>query len=80
MKLTQTEAYIRREEGYRRHMYKCPSGKWTIGIGLNLEAGLPDGRAGAHGLHNHHASSGRWSMGRGVSPNAQLPLGHQTDT
>lgn len=45
MKLTQTEAYIKQEEGYRRHMYKCPSGKWTIGIGLNLEAGLPKDEA-----------------------------------
>lgn len=47
MKLTQTEAYIKQEEGYRRHMYKCPSGKWTIGIGLNLEAGLPEDEAEA---------------------------------
>lgn len=45
MELTQTEAYIKQEEGYRRHMYKCPSGKWTIGIGLNLEAGLPEDEA-----------------------------------
>lgn len=45
MTLTQTEAYIKQEEGYRRHMYKCPSGKWTIGIGLNLEAGLPEDEA-----------------------------------
>ena len=28
-------------------MYKCPSGKWTIGIGLNLEAGLPEDEAEA---------------------------------
>lgn len=47
MELTQTEAYIKQEEGYRRHMYKCPSGKWTIGIGLNLEAGLPEDEAEA---------------------------------
>ena len=45
MELTQTEAYIKQEEGYRRHMYKCPSGKWTIGIGLNLEADLPEDEA-----------------------------------
>lgn len=26
-----------RDEGLRRKLYKCPAGKWTIGIGRNLE-------------------------------------------
>lgn len=47
MPLTPTESYIKREEGYRRHMYKCTAGKTTIGIGLNLEAGLPEDEAEA---------------------------------
>lgn len=29
---------IANEEGFRRHMYKCPADKWTIGYGFNLEA------------------------------------------
>lgn len=28
---------IKRHEGYRRHPYKCTSGKLTIGIGRNLD-------------------------------------------
>lgn len=32
-------------EGYREFMYKCPGDKWTIGFGLNLEAGLPKDEA-----------------------------------
>lgn len=32
-------------EGYREFMYQCSAGKSTIGIGLNLEAGLPHDEA-----------------------------------
>lgn len=32
-----------RHEGKRNMLYKCPAGKWTIGIGYNIEDnGLPD--------------------------------------
>lgn len=27
---------IKRHEAYRRFLYKCPAGKWTIGFGHNL--------------------------------------------
>ena len=27
------------DEGFERRRYKCPAGKWTIGIGHNLESG-----------------------------------------
>lgn len=27
-------------EGVRHYPYQCTSGKWTIGVGINLEAGL----------------------------------------
>lgn len=29
-------AFIKRNEGFRPTMYKCPAGKWTIGYGHNL--------------------------------------------
>ena len=32
-------------EGYREFMYQCSAGKSTIGIGLNLEAGIPHDEA-----------------------------------
>ena len=40
-KLTPTEAYIHGEEGYRAKPYRCTSGALTIGIGYNLDAGMP---------------------------------------
>lgn len=37
------KARIELHEGYRTKLYKCTSGKWTIGIGHNIEdKGLPD--------------------------------------
>jgi lysozyme len=32
--------YILRNEGYRQHLYECPEGIATIGIGFNLEEGF----------------------------------------
>ena len=29
---------IKKNEGVRLHLYKCPAGRWTIGFGRNLEA------------------------------------------
>lgn len=40
-KLNATEAYINGEEGYRAKPYRCTSGALTIGIGYNLDAGMP---------------------------------------
>ena len=40
-KLTPTEAYIHQEEGFRSKPYRCTSGALTIGIGYNLDAGMP---------------------------------------
>lgn len=31
------ETKIRREEGEKLQMYKCSEGKWTIGVGYNIE-------------------------------------------
>lgn len=31
---------IKLDEGFRSKMYKCTEGKWTIGYGYNLEAGM----------------------------------------
>lgn len=28
---------LERHEGYRQFVYRCPAGKWTVGIGRNLE-------------------------------------------
>ena len=28
---------IERHEGFRQYVYRCPAGKWTVGIGRNLE-------------------------------------------
>lgn len=28
---------LKAAEGYRRHPYRCPAGKWTVGYGRNLE-------------------------------------------
>ena len=36
-----TAAYIEQEEGYSPHTYRCTSGALTIGIGYNLDAGMP---------------------------------------
>jgi lysozyme len=43
--MTPLEALVARHEGYRQHLYRCTSGKLTIGYGLNLEAGLPEDEA-----------------------------------
>ena len=40
-KLTRTEQLILDEEGYSEKPYRCPAGKLTIGIGYNLDAGMP---------------------------------------
>jgi len=32
-----TEKYIKKHEGFRQFVYKCPAGKLTIGYGRNLE-------------------------------------------
>lgn len=37
---------LRRHEGFRRHPYRCTSGKLTVGYGLNLEN---------RGIHEHEA-------------------------
>lgn len=36
-----TEQFILDEEGYRARVYRCTSGALTIGIGYNLDAGMP---------------------------------------
>ena len=28
---------IKKHEGFRSHLYKCPAGKWSVGYGRNLE-------------------------------------------
>lgn len=33
---------LRNDEGYRKHIYKCSEGYNTIGIGLNLDAGISE--------------------------------------
>lgn len=34
---------LEHDEGRRTKMYKCPAGRWTVGVGHNIEAlGLPD--------------------------------------
>ena len=45
--MTETEAYIKKEEGYRPHIYRCTAGARTIGIGYNLDAGMPEDEAEA---------------------------------
>lgn len=35
--LTKLEEQLLDHEGYKRHAYKCPAGKLTVGIGRNLE-------------------------------------------
>ena len=39
--MSATEANIHQEEGYREKPYRCTAGKLTIGIGYNLDAGMP---------------------------------------
>lgn len=35
-------SFIRMNEGLRLKPYRCPAGKWTIGVGYNMEAhGIP---------------------------------------
>ena len=41
MDFDKTAAYIEQEEGYSPHTYRCTSGALTIGIGYNLDAGMP---------------------------------------
>lgn len=36
---------IKRHEGFRALPYRCPSGRLTIGYGLNLEAGISEAEA-----------------------------------
>lgn len=45
MDLDKTAAYLEQEEGYRPHTYRCTSGALTIGIGYNLDAGMPHDEA-----------------------------------
>ena len=40
-KLTKTEQFLFDEEGYSEKPYRCTNGKLTIGIGYNLDAGMP---------------------------------------
>ena len=40
-RMSAIEAYIHSEEGYRAKPYRCTSGALTIGIGYNLDAGMP---------------------------------------
>jgi len=36
--------FIKGNEGFKGKPYRCPSGKWTIGYGYNMEAhGIPEG-------------------------------------
>lgn len=35
---TEFEQQLIRHEGFKKKMYKCPAGYWTIGVGHNLEA------------------------------------------
>ena len=45
MDLEKTAAYLEQEEGYRPHVYRCTSGALTIGIGYNLDGGMPHDEA-----------------------------------
>ena len=45
MDIEKTAAYLEQEEGYRPHVYRCSSGALTIGIGCNLDAGMPHDEA-----------------------------------
>jgi len=36
---------IKLDEGFKAQMYKCPSDKWTIGYGFNLESGITEEEA-----------------------------------
>ena len=40
-KLTAVERLLLDEEGYREKPYRCTGGALTIGIGYNLDAGMP---------------------------------------
>jgi lysozyme len=44
MDIEKLKEELERDEGRRDRPYKCPAGKWTVGVGWNLEArGLPCG-------------------------------------
>ena len=45
MDLDRAAAYVEQEEGYRARVYRCPTGALTIGIGYNLDAGMPHDEA-----------------------------------
>ena len=45
MDLDKTAAYLEQEEGYMARVYRCSSGALTIGIGYNLDAGMPHDEA-----------------------------------
>ena len=45
MDFDKTAAYIEQEEGYSPHTYRCTGGALTIGIGYNLDAGMPHDEA-----------------------------------
>ena len=50
MDLEKTAAYLEQEEGYRPHVYRCTSGALTIGIGYNLDGGMPHDEAQMAGV------------------------------
>lgn len=37
--MNRLEERLRIDEGYRKFVYKCTAGKWTIGVGRNISAG-----------------------------------------
>lgn len=37
MQMTRAEDELIKHEGMKLRLYKCPTGKWTIGVGRNLE-------------------------------------------
>jgi lysozyme len=43
--MTPVELDIYSDEGYKRYPYRCTSNKLTIGIGYNLDAGMPEDEA-----------------------------------
>ncbi len=45
MDFDKTAAYLEQEEGYSPHTYRCTGGALTIGIGYNLDAGMPHDEA-----------------------------------
>jgi len=69
---------ITRHEGYRKHAYRCPSGKLTIGYGYNLDAGMPEDEArylaGFRIRKLQLSMSARWPWFAGLAPTRKIAL------